>query len=267
MQIETKKTSTAKKSSRRRRGIYVLPNLLTTGALFFGFFSIIQATLGKFEIAAVAILIATVLDGLDGRVARLTNTTSDFGKEYDSLADVISFGLAPALVVFEWTVSSLGKVGWLCAFLYVSATALRLARFNTQSASNPNYFQGMPCPMAAAFLVTWMWVIHTGWGGDIALVAEMTTVIVVILALSMVSAVPYPSFKNFGVRGRVPFVTSILMVFGITLISFDPPRVLFVLFLAYVLSGPVLWLSGKSGKKPIRRVAAVARRDSKEDKR
>ncbi len=241
----------------------MLPNLLTTGALFFGFFAIIQATQDNFDIAAVAILIATVLDGLDGRVARLTNTTSDFGKEYDSLADVISFGLAPVLVVFEWTVSSLGKIGWLCAFLYVSAAALRLARFNTQSTANPNYFQGLPCPMAAAFLVSWMWVIHTGWGGELALVAEMTTVVVVILALSMVSAIPYLSFKNFGVRGRVPFVTSIIMVFGIALISFDPPRVLFALFLAYLLSGPVMWVSGLPVRKNQRVLARAKRDDSK----
>lgn len=265
MQLESKKKVTGKKTRRRRRGIYVLPNLLTTGALFFGFFSIIQATLGKFEVAAVAILIATVLDGLDGRVARLTNTTSDFGKEYDSLADVISFGLAPTLVVFEWTVSSLGKIGWLCAFLYVSATALRLARFNTHSSPNPDYFQGLPCPMAAAFLVSWMWVVHTGWGGDHALVAELTTMIVAILAVCMVSSVPYLSFKNFGVRGRVPFVTSILMVFGIALISFDPPRVLFALFLVYLLSGPVIWLTG-SAKKKTRRATVTASRDTTDRK-
>ena len=264
MQLETKKSTSGRKSPRRRRGIYVLPNLLTTGALFFGFFAIIQATQEKFEFAAIAILIATVLDGLDGRVARLTNTTSDFGKEYDSLADVVSFGLAPALVVFEWAVSDLGKIGWLCAFLYTSATALRLARFNTQSAKNPNYFQGLPCPMAAAFLVSWLWVIETGWGRDLEFVAEMTTAILFVLALSMVSAVPYLSFKNFGVRGRVPFVTSILMVFGIALISFDPPRVLFVLFLVYLLSGPVIWIFGSSGRKS-QRVLARARREKSGD--
>ena len=265
MKLESKKTTTTKKYRRRRRGIYVLPNLLTTGALFFGFFSIIQASTGKFEVAAIAILIATVLDGLDGRVARLTNTTSDFGKEYDSLADVISFGLAPVLVVFEWSVSSLGKIGWLCAFLYVSATALRLARFNTHPSPNPEYFQGLPCPMAAAFLVSWMWVVETGWGGDFVLVAELTTLIVAILALCMVSAVPYLSFKNFGVRGRVPFVTSIMMVFGIALISFDPPRVVFVLCLVYLLSGPVIWVTGSS-KKKARRGAVTASRDNTDRK-
>ena len=265
MQLETKKATSGKKTQRRRRGIYVLPNLLTTGALFFGFFAIIQATLGEFEEAAVAILIATVLDGLDGRVARLTNTTSDFGKEYDSLADVISFGLAPALVVFEWAVSDLGKIGWLCAFLYVSATALRLARFNTQSSPNPNYFLGLPCPMAAGFMATWIWVIHTGWAGEIPLLAEMSVVVLLILALSMVSSIPYLSFKNFGMRGRVSFVASILMVFGIALISFDPPKVLFALFLTYLLSGPAMWISGTSLKKN-QRVMARAKRDTAKPK-
>ncbi len=264
MQLEKKKLPSGRKIQRRRRGIYVLPNLLTTGALFFGFFAIIQATLDKFEIAAVAILIATMLDGLDGRVARLTNTASDFGKEYDSLADVISFGLAPALIVIEWSVASLGKIGWLCAFLYVSATALRLARFNTHSSPNPNYFQGLPCPMAAAFLVSWMWVIETGWGNNFPLIAQITTILLFVLAISMVSAVPYLSFKNFGVRGRVPFITSILMVFGIVLISFDPPRILFILFLVYLLSGPVIWISGKSVFKQ-QRVMARTKNDKSED--
>ena len=262
MQFETNKSS-SKRSPRRRRGIYVLPNLLTTGALFFGFFSIIQATLGNFEVAAVAILIATVLDGLDGRVARLTKTTSDFGKEYDSLADVISFGLAPALILFEWTVSNLGKIGWLCAFIYVAATALRLARFNTHSATSSKYFQGLPCPIAAAFLVSWMWVVNTGWGGEYPWVAESTTLILGLMALCMVSSIPYLSFKDFGLRGRVPFVTSLLMVFAIVLISFDPPRVLFLLFLAYVASGPVIWLSKTTDSKVSQRRVLAA--NKKED--
>ena len=254
MQLNQRKISKVQRIQRKRRGIYILPNLLTTGALFFGFFSIIQAALGKFEVAAVAILIATVLDGLDGRVARLTNTSSDFGKEYDSLSDVICFGLAPALVVFDWSLSSLGKVGWLCAFLYVSATALRLARFNTHSAPNPGYFQGLPCPMAAAFLVTWMWVVIATENTQLPYMREITTAIVVILALAMVSAIPFFSFKNIGVKGRIPFVASIAMVFGIALISFDPPRVLFALISLYLVSGPFIWLS-KRVKNPSKRVA------------
>ncbi len=228
-------------TQRKRRGIYVLPNLLTTGALFFGFFAIIQATVGRFEDAAIAVLIATVLDGLDGRVARLTNTSSDFGKEYDSLSDVICFGLAPALIAFEWTLSGLGKAGWLCAFVYVSATALRLARFNTHSAPDPRYFQGLPCPMSAAFFVLWMWFVISTFGEQYAYLVETTTVILLLLALAMVSAVPYLSFKNFGVKGRVPFITSVLFVLVIALISFDPPKVLFALCLMYLASGPFIW--------------------------
>ena len=248
MQLKHKKKSKSQRIQATRRGIYILPNLLTTGALFFGFFSIIQATQGKFENAAVAVLIATILDGLDGRVARLTNTSSEFGKEYDSLSDVLCFGLAPALVVFEWTLHEFGKIGWLCAFLYVSATALRLARFNTHSAPNPGYFQGLPCPMAAAFLVTWMWVIHDWAIGNSELIRIVTTIIVVVLSLGMASGVPYLSFKNLDLKNRIPFVATIAMVFGIVLISFDPPRVLFVLIFIYVASGPFIWLTRKSKK-------------------
>lgn len=237
------------KSESRRRGIYVLPNLFTTGALFFGFFSVIQATQQKFAIAAIAILIATVLDGLDGRVARLTNTSSDFGKEYDSLSDVICFGLAPALVVYEWTLVFFGKIGWLCAFLFVSATALRLARFNTISSPNPAYFQGLPCPMAAAVLVTWMWVMVSPTTSDMPALSEVTLLLVVALALLMVSSVPYLSFKNVGVKGRVPFFVSIAMVLAIAVISVDPPRVLFAVCLVYLISGPMLWMNKNSRRK------------------
>ncbi len=250
MEPDSQKLPKTKKSrERRRRGIYVLPNLFTTGALFFGFFSVIQATQANFEIAAIAILIATILDGLDGRVARLTNTSSNFGKEYDSLSDVVCFGLAPALVIYEWSIWSFGKIGWLCAFLYVSATALRLARFNTITAPNPAYFQGLPCPMAAAFLVTWMWVMVSPTQSPIPLVSEITLAIVVILALAMVSNVPYLSFKNIGVKGRVPFVSSIIMVLAIAIVSFDPPRVLFAVFLVYLLSGPFIWMNKNSRRK------------------
>ena len=255
MQTEKSRRRRYKRRRGHRRGIYILPNLLTTGALFFGFFSIIQASSGRFEAAAVAILIATVLDGLDGRVARLTNTSSDFGKEYDSLSDVICFGLAPTLVLFDWTLSSIGKIGWLCAFLYVSATALRLARFNTQSYHNAGYFQGLPCPMAAAFLVSWMWVVETTVGREIESLPVIATVIVVLLALGIVSAIPYPSFKNFGMKGQVPFLTSVGVVVVIALISFDPPKVVFTLVTAYLISGPVVWFgqANKRRKKKLQR--------------
>ena len=230
-----------RRRGRRRRGVYILPNLLTTGALFFGFYAIIQASSGRFETAAIAVLIATVLDGLDGRVARLTNTSSDFGKEYDSLSDVICFGLAPTLILFDWTLHAIGKIGWLCAFLYVSATALRLARFNTQPSHDSVYFQGLPCPMAGAFLVSWMWIMETTVGREIESLTIIATLLVVLLALGMVSTVPYPSFKNFGMKGQVPFLTSVGVVFIIALISFDPPKVVFTLITAYLISGPVVW--------------------------
>lgn len=243
--------SRSKRARRKRRGIYLLPNILTTGALFFGFLAIIQGNQGNYETAAIAILIATILDGLDGRVARLTQTTSNFGKEYDSLSDVISFGLAPVLVVFFWSLSDFGRVGWLCSFLYVSAAALRLARFNTHSAPDPNYFQGLPCPMAAAFLVTWMWVAETFYSSSDPYITEITMVIVVMLAVAMVSAIPFLSFKNLSVRGQAPFKASVVAVLLIVLISFDPPRVLFFLCAIYLISGPILWFRKRSTKKSV----------------
>lgn len=242
-------TIKTRKSQPKRRGIYILPNLLTTGALFFGFFAIIQATMKNFETAAIAVLIALILDGLDGRVARLTNTSSEFGKEFDSLSDVICFGLAPALMLFEWSLSAVGKIGWLCAFVYVAATALRLARFNTYSAAEPGFFQGLPCPPAAAFLVTWMWVIEgTSFSGS-TIIGVVTTILISAMAIGMVSSIPYLSFKNLDLKGRIPFVAAIAMVFAIALISFDPPRVLFIMLLAYAVSGPILWMLRKLKKK------------------
>ena len=232
-----------------KRGIYILPNLLTTGALFFGFFAIIQASYGRFDISAIAVLIAMVLDGLDGRVARLTNTTSEFGKAYDSLSDVICFGLTPALVLFEWSIASLGKIGWLCAFVYVAATALRLARFNTHVSKDPGYFQGMPCPPAAGFLVTWMWVMHNAGLADNFTVTVLTALIVATLAFAMVSNIPYLSFKNVDLKGRIPFVATVAMVLAIVLISVDPPRILFAGALIYALSGPAVLLKNRL-KKP-----------------
>ncbi len=254
----------SKRQRGRRRGIYILPNLLTTGALFFGFFAIIQASSNQFETAAIAILIATVLDGLDGRVARLTNTSSDFGKEYDSLSDVICFGLAPVLVLYDWTLSSIGKEGWLCSFLYVSATALRLARFNTQSSNHSSYFQGLPCPMAAAFLVSWMWVVESTVGREIESLAQITTVMVLLFSLAMVSAVPYPSFKNFGLKGRVPFFTSVGMVFVIALISFDPPKVVFTLVTTYLLCGPLFWVVRRIKKRKKSQLEAKNKKQQKD---
>lgn len=232
---------------RRHKGVYVLPSLVTTASLFVGFFAIVQATLGRFEAAAIAIYVSMVLDGLDGRIARWTNTASDFGKEYDSLVDVISFGLTPALVMFEWSLSSYGKIGWLTAFLFVACTALRLARFNSVEVKDKRYFQGLPCPAAAAFVAGWVWImvdleVH---GAKIGVISVL---IMVFSALAMVSNLPYKSFKDIDPKNRVPFVALVLVIVPFVLISFDPPSVLFLMFFAYALSGPLLWLKRRRSK-------------------
>lgn len=225
---------------RRRKGIYVLPSLVTTASLFVGFFAIVQATLGRYETAAIAIYVSMVLDGLDGRIARWTNTASDFGKEYDSLVDVISFGLTPALVIYEWSLSAYGKIGWLSAFLFVACTALRLARFNSVEVKDKGYFQGLPCPAAAAFVAGWVWVM-VDYDIQGSSLGAVSIPIIVLSALAMVSNLPYKSFKDFDPKNRVPFVALSLVIVPFVLISFDPPRVLFLMFLAYLLSGPVIW--------------------------
>jgi CDP-diacylglycerol--serine O-phosphatidyltransferase len=226
----------------RRRGIYLLPNLFTTAALFGGFYAIVAAMGGRFELAAVAIFIAMVLDGADGRIARMTNTESAFGAEYDSLSDVISFGLAPALVAYEWSLQGLGKVGWLAAFFYAAATALRLARFNTQlGTADKRYFQGLPCPAAAAVVAGLVWVAtDLDLSGDSLMPATMA--VTVFTGALMVSNIRFYSFKKLDLRGRVPFVSILVVVLLFVLVSTDPPLVLFLGFLAYAASGPVLTL-------------------------
>ena len=181
------------------------------------------------------------MDTLDGRVARITSTSSDFGKEYDSLADVIAFGVAPALVIYEWGLNAVGRPGWISAFIFVAAAALRLARCNVQQTHDNRYFQGLPCPMAAAVIAAGIWVadayaIHGRWATVVGLVAML------MLALAMVSTLPYRSFKDMDVRGRVPFARLFLIVFVFVLISFDPPWVMFLITGAYFVSGPFLWL-------------------------
>lgn len=224
----------------RRRGIYLLPNLFTTGCLFGGFFSIIYAINGKYEMAAIAIFIAMVLDGLDGRVARLTNTQSEFGVQYDSLADMVSFGVAPGLVMYLWAINSLGKLGWLGAFVYTAGAALRLARFNTQAASSDKrFFQGLPSPASAAMVAGAVWIgVDNGFKGEE--VAVLAWIITVLGGVLMVSNFRYYSFKELDLRGKVPFVAMLLVVLIFVFISIDPPQVLFFLFLAYVFSGPVM---------------------------
>ena len=228
----------------RHQGIYLLPNLFTTGALFAGFYAVIVAIRGDFENAAVAIFIAMLLDGLDGRIARLTNTSSKFGEEYDSLSDMVSFGVAPALVVFSWALGDLGKFGWSAAFIYVACAALRLARFNTQiDSADKNYFTGLASPSAAAIIASTVWVCHDqGWVGEAVPVelAVLVGVLTAIVGFLMIANFPYYSFKGIELRRRVPFVVVIVVVFIFGLITLDPPSILLTCFLAYAISGPVM---------------------------
>jgi len=224
----------------RRRGIYILPNLLTTGALFAGFYSIVQAMNNRFEHAAVAIFVAMVFDALDGRVARLTHTQSAFGAEYDSLSDMVSFGAAPALVIYEWALKDMGKLGWIAAFIYCAGTALRLARFNTTlDVVDKRYFQGLPSPAAAALIAGMVWVfIDNNYSGDD--VRWYACALTVFAGVTMVSNIRFHSFKDINLRRSVPFFVVLALVMGFVLISSYPPGVLFVLFLCYALSGYVL---------------------------
>ncbi len=238
-----------KTPDRRRRGIYLLPNLFTTAGLFAGFYAIVSAMSGKFEAAAIAIFVAMIMDGIDGRVARLTNTSSEFGVQYDSLSDMVCFGLAPALVVFEWALRSMleqgwlwSKLGWLAAFIYTAGAALRLARFNTQVGSaDKRYFQGLPSPSAAGVLAGLVWFSEDNGlnGGDMWMVGAL---LAASMGALMVSNVRYYSFKEIDFKNRVPFVALIMIVVVFVVISSHPPSVLFTGFLVYAISGPVLTL-------------------------
>jgi len=241
---------TRKSMNLRKRGIYLLPNLFTTGALFAGFYAIVQAMNGHYEHSAVAIFIAMVLDGLDGRVARLTHTQSEFGAEYDSLSDMVSFGVAPSLVVYEWALKGLGKWGWFAAFIYCAATALRLARFNTNiDVVDKRYFQGLPSPAAAALIAGFVWVMHDyDVSGDS--IHWYAAVLAVFAGLSMVSNLPFYSFKDFNMRKSVPFVAIFLAALFFIVISSYPPGVLFGLFMCYALSGYVMWIWRRRHKQP-----------------
>jgi CDP-diacylglycerol--serine O-phosphatidyltransferase len=229
---------------RRRRGIYLLPNAFTTAALFAGFYAIVQAMNSRFDVAAIAIFAAMVLDGMDGRVARLTNTQSAFGEQYDSLSDMCSFGVAPALVMYEWILKDLGRWGWLAAFIYVAGAALRLARFNTNlTVVDKRYFQGLPSPASAALVSGFVWLavdnklpIQELWLPWVAFV------VTVYAGVSMVSNAPFFSGKSFALSRSVPFWGILLVVLAFVFISVDPPIALFGLFVIYGLSGYVLWM-------------------------
>lgn len=236
-------------SGLRERSIYLLPNLFTTAALFAGFYAIVQAMNGNFEHSAVAIFIAMVLDGLDGRVARMTNTQSAFGAEYDSLSDMVSFGVAPALVMYVWALKPLGKLGWIAAFIYCAGAALRLARFNTKlDESDKRYFQGLPSPAAAALLAGLVWVSYENQvsGAEVFFDAVkmqwVAWTVTLFAGLSMVSDLRYYSGKDINLRRSVPFVVILLIVLAFVLISYSPPEVLFAVFLLYGVSGYTIWL-------------------------
>ncbi|MFZ2406962.1 MAG: CDP-diacylglycerol--serine O-phosphatidyltransferase [Methylobacter sp.] len=228
--------------STRRRGIYLLPNLFTTGALFSGFYAITSAMGGRYETAVIAIFVAMILDGMDGRVARLTNTQSEFGAQYDSLSDMVSFGAAPALVMYSWAFSSLGKLGLFAAFVHAAGGALRLARFNTQLATaDKNYFQGLPSPAAAAILAGFIWICLE-YKYDIELFKYFALALTVSTGLLMVSNFRYWSFKKIDLKGKVPFIVAIAVMLGIAFVMAQPQTMLFLLFLGYAISGPVITL-------------------------
>lgn len=228
------------KETVRRKGIYLLPNLFTTAGLFSGFYAVIASMNGLFELASIAVFVAMLCDGLDGRVARMTNTQSDFGAEYDSMSDMVSFGVAPALLAYNWGLAELGKIGWLAAFIYCAGAALRLARFNTQvGVEDKKFFQGLASPAAAAVIAGSIWLgsENSLQGEDISwLVAVMT----IILGLLMVSNFRYHSFKDFDWREKVNFLTILLVVGVFVLISIEPAFILCAIFYLYALSGPVV---------------------------
>jgi CDP-diacylglycerol--serine O-phosphatidyltransferase len=222
-----------------RKGIYLLPNLLTTGGLFAGFFAIVSSMNGQFEAAAVAIFVAMVFDGLDGRVARLTNTQSEFGAQYDSMSDMLSFGVAPALVAYNWGLADLGKFGWLAAFIYVACAALRLARFNANlSVTDGRFFQGLASPAAAAIIAGMVWTgsIYEINGDNIGYLVGLLTIII---GLLMVSNFRYHSFKDVNWRDRVSFLAILCVVMVFVVIAARPAEMLFGIFFIYAFSGPV----------------------------
>lgn len=226
---------------KRRKGIYILPNLFTLAALFGGFYAIVMAMNGRYDLAAVGIFCAMVLDSLDGRVARMTNTQSAFGEQMDSLSDMVSFGAAPALISYIWALKELGRWGWIAAFVYCACAALRLARFNVNTAVvDKRYFQGLPSPAAAALIAGFIWI-ATEWSVPGSQLAWPMFVLALYSGLTMVTNVPFYSFKDISMKRSVPFAVIVLIALGIAVINIDPPTVMFGLFVAYGLSGYVVY--------------------------
>ena len=227
---------------KERKGIYILPNLFTSASLFGGFYAIIAATQGRYEAAAVSILISAILDGLDGRVARLTHTSSQFGVEYDSLSDVIAFGVAPGILAFQWALRPFGRFGWLAAFLFVVCGALRLARFNVQkNTTDPNYFRGLPIPAGACFIASLILFVDElgGMPEDWPLLIVVT---IYIISFLMVSTISYPSFKKLEIRNQKHFNVLVSLILILIVIAYKPKIMIFFVMFFYVLSGPIVSL-------------------------
>lgn len=235
---------------KRRKGIYILPNLFTLAALFGGFYAVVMAMNGRFDMAAAGVFVAMVLDSLDGRVARMTNTQSAFGEQMDSLSDMVSFGAAPALIAYEWALKGLGRWGWVAAFVYCACAALRLARFNVNTAVvDKRYFQGLPSPAAAALVTGFIWLMNDlnikGYDVDWVMFA-----LALYAGLTMVTNVPFYSFKDVQMKKTVPFAVIVLIVLGIAAINTYPEGVLFGVFMLYGISGYVVYAWRKAKGKP-----------------
>lgn len=247
--------------TRRRRSIYLLPNAFTTANLFAGFYAVVQAMGGRFEVAAIAIFVAMVFDGMDGRVARMTNTQSAFGEQYDSLSDMTSFGIAPALVIYVWALQGLGRWGWLAAFIYVVGAALRLARFNTQiGTADKRFFQGLPSPAAAALVAGLIWVAvdnKLNWAPQ--LLSWVAFAVTVYAGVAMVSNAPFYSGKTFTMGRSVPFWVLLVLVAVFVFVSSNPPLMLFGLFVLYSLSGWVLQVWRWRRARQLRRRSSSAK--------
>ena len=236
----------------RRRGIYLLPNMLTLGALFSGFYAIIAVMSGNFNEAGWAILIAGILDGLDGRIARLTNTQSAFGAQFDSLSDMVSFGVAPALIMFSWAFAPLGRLGWAASFIYMSCAALRLARFNVQLGTvDRRFFVGLQSPMAAAVVAFLPWAGYK-YGLEVTpLVAYLCAVLTVFIGFLMISNYNYSSFKELQFKGTVPYMVFVFVVIMLVVVAQNPHEVLLTMAVVYALSGPIMWLYKKRPAKAV----------------
>ncbi|CEK09674.1 CDP-diacylglycerol--serine O-phosphatidyltransferase [Legionella hackeliae] len=242
-------------------GIYLLPNLFTTASLFAAFYSIVASLKAQYEAAVIAIFIGMLADGLDGRIARLTNTQTAFGAQYDSLSDMVTFGVAPALLLYSWNLQKLGKVGWLVAFMYTAAVALRLARFNIQvETADKRYFQGLACPPSAAIVSALVWFCYQNQLTHF-IIAVITAVIAIIAAILMVSNVRYYSFKEIDFKGKVPFLYLLVMVILFVAIAANPSVVLFTGFVIYALSGPIQTLIA------VQRVRKQRKRATEDDKK